>query len=78
VTTEFAIPDVLQHQRTCRDCGHPWRIYCAFGAETPPRDPYYRCPDCRTPAAEATPDRVAKIEGRQSQLSLVRTEGERG
>jgi DNA-directed RNA polymerase subunit RPC12/RpoP len=68
----FAIPDVLQHVRTCRECGQPWRVYCAFGAEEPPHDRYYRCPDCRTPVGEATPELIAKIEGRRAQLSIVK------
>jgi len=77
--TEFAIPDVIQYQRTCRDCGDPWCIYCAFGATEPPRYPYYRCPECRTPVIEATPGRVAAIESRRGQLALVKDdEVERG
>lgn len=77
MSARFAIPDVLQHRRSCRDCGDPWLVLCAFGAEEPPRDPYYRCPDCRTPPAEATPELVARIESRRAQMTLVKDD-ERG
>jgi len=72
--TVFPMPDVIRYHRTCRDCGDPWCVYCAFGASEPPRDPYYRCPECRAPAVEATADRVAVIEARRAQLSIVKDE----
>lgn len=75
MSTEFLMPDVIHHDRICGDCGDRWRIECAFGATEPPRNPYYRCPECRAPMPTASPDRLAVDEARRAQLSLVRDDG---
>lgn len=69
---EFPVPDVLHFDRRCHDCGDRVRVECAFGADPPPREPYYRCPDCRPTAPEPTPDRLALIDRERTQLRLVR------
>lgn len=59
--TVFRDPFVMHHQRRCRVCRDYVTVTCLGGASAPPRDPHYRCTECRTDVPDAFPRRLLEL-----------------